>query len=72
MAVAIAPERPGGCAGVRAHGGCDAVREFVATACTLCGEPIGYRAACRYHTGWRHFGHRDSWATLAHEQEGAR
>ncbi|MGH8908112.1 MAG: hypothetical protein ACRD0K_16765 [Egibacteraceae bacterium] len=59
MAVAITPERAQVCAQVCAHDDRDAVRAIVATACALCGEPIGHGPGVFHDTGWRHLAHQD-------------
>ncbi|MGH8886237.1 MAG: hypothetical protein ACRDYX_13880 [Egibacteraceae bacterium] len=57
-AAAVIPERSEVCAEGCGHGGCDAVQQFVAIPCALCGEPIGYATEFLRQAGWRLLGHR--------------
>lgn len=73
-AAAVTPERSEVCAEGCSHGGCDAVRQFVAIRCALCGEPIGYTAELGRQAGWRLLGHRgcvlaglDGWERIGGE-----
>ncbi len=74
MAAAVTPEHSEVCAEMCGHGGCEAVRRFVAIACALCGEPIGYAAEFLRRAGWQVLGHRacvradlDGWERIAQE-----
>lgn len=52
-AAGLMPERGEVCPEPCGHGECDAVRDFVATACALCLEPVGFGSAFFQQCGWR-------------------
>lgn len=74
MAAAVTPERSEICAQTCEHAGCDAVRQFVAIPCVLCGGPIDYASEFLRQVGWRLLAHRacvradlDRWERIRQE-----